>query len=815
MKSRFVALLMASVWWETDALLKAAPATATDFTNTVNFDFTNNTFNGVNDGYGLPSGIQTANGSGATGPVSGRVITGNSFTNLDDALSFAGPGAQPWLTAPVGTATITGNTFSSIGRRDLITFGDGGAGVGYAAPNWCGFLSSNTFDKAVFLQTASGACSNTPETWSSGSFNAIAGVYTSIQQYAINKAQPGDTIQVLPGTYNESLTIPESLTLRGANAGVAGTSARGPESIINPSPNDGTAGVFTITTADPVTINGFQSTYVGTDAGGQQSTGGLLLSIQAGNNLTYEDNVVTGSQFNNALLFDDGAAHSTITNNLFTGTTQYHDSGTGIIAAWGSPALQNSVTITGNTFNGLTEIPSSPGNPNGTPVLNINDDGGTIAGNTFNNLHEYGILIADKLANLNIAGNTFSGIYNDTPASSSNRGSGVRVFTADNSLDFAGPVNVALNTFTNMYHAVDVANDGIPADLTSGNLKVNRNSFVGPFDGTGTGTSSTDSTAINVASGTVGTLDGTCNWWGSVGGPTANQYSGSVTVSPSLFAASPLATAACGVPGAPLLTSGSSVTFHPGVAGTFTVTATGTPAPTFSEVGALPLGITLNPTTGVLSGTTGVGGTFPITISATNGVSPAATQAFTLTVTSNTSTITSASSVQIAAGKKVNFTVTTDGHPAASVTESGLPGWLTLTPGTGSKAGTAKLTGVGPVVGGDYTFVIHASNGIGPDTLQSFTVHVLAISSLASASFTKSGPVTQSFTVTTTGVGAGVSLSATLGGNLAGLTFHDNGNGTATISGQPGPTDRTHLVKVIAQAGAALTTQKLAIGISN
>jgi hypothetical protein len=232
-------------------------------------------------------------------------------------------------------------------------------------------------------------------------------------------------------------------------------------------------------------------------------------------------------------------------------------------------------------------------------------------------------------------------------------------------------------------------------------------------------------------------------------------------------------------------------------------------------VGALPLGITLNPTTGVLSGTTGVGGTFPITISATNGVSPAATQAFTLTVTSNTSTITSASSVQIAAGKKVNFTVTTGGHPAASVTESGLPGWLTLTPGTGSKAGTAKLTGVGPVVGGDYTFVIHASNGIGPDTLQSFTVHVLAISSLASASFTKSGPVTQSFTVTTTGVGAGVSLSATLGGNLAGLTFHDNGNGTATISGQPGPTDRTHLVKVIAQAGAALTTQKLAIGISN
>jgi hypothetical protein len=185
-----------------------------------------------------------------------------------------------------------------------------------------------------------------------------------------------------------------------------------------------------------------------------------------------------------------------------------------------------------------------------------------------------------------------------------------------------------------------------------------------------------------------------------------------------------------------------------------------------------------------------------------------------VTLWSNTSTITSASSVQIAAGKKVNFTVTTGGHPAATVSVPGLPAWMTLKVLTGSKAGTANLGGTGPTVGGDYTFSIHVNNGIGPDTTQAFTVHVLAVSSVASANFSKSGPTTQSFTITTTGTGAGVTLTAALTGLEAGLTFLDNGNGTATISGRPAATDRTHFVKVTATSGAAVTSQKLAVGIN-
>ncbi len=626
--------------------------------------------------------------------------------------------------------------------------------------------------------------------------------FATIQQ-GVDSVSPGGTVDVAAGTYDEGVNIDKSVNLLGANAGTPATGTRAPESIVTQT--GGTSSVFDITTAAPVTIDGFTGTFTGTDQPGQVTVGGLVFDTQSDNSLTFSDNIVSGSTFNNALVYDTSAINSTLTDNEFTGTGQIGAGATGIVATWGSGSAQDVLDITGNTFDGLTETTAD-----GTPAINLNDSGGVVEDNTFTNLHQYGILIADTLDNLTISDNTFSGIYNSTPGSSSNRGSGVRTFENP---DFAGPVTVEDNTFTNMYHAVDVANDGSPADLSSGNFTVTHNLFDGPFDGSGTGLGSTDSTAVNVATGTTGTLDATCNWWGSANGAAADQYSGSVDVSPNLFAASPSAT--CGVPAAPAITSAASTTFLPNSPGTFTVTATGTPTPTFSESGTLPPGISLNATTGVLSGTTSEGGSFPITISATNGVTPVATQSFTLTVTSNTAVIDSGSTAQIAAGKSLHFTVTTTGHPVATVRAVGLPGWMTFTPGTGSRAGTAKLGGRGPAAGGSYTFSIHANNGIGPDTVQTFTANVLAISSPAAVNFSKSGPPTQSFTITTTGAGAGVTISVNLGIPEAGLTFQDLGDGTATISGTPRATAHTHTITVTATSGAATTKQRLAIGISS
>ena len=135
---------------------------------------------------------------------------------------------------------------------------------------------------------------------------------------------------------------------------------------------------------------------------------------------------------------------------------------------------------------------------------------------------------------------------------------------------------------------------------------------------------------------------------------------------------------------APAITSGNSATFTVGISGTFTVTASGFPAPTFSETGTLPTGVTLNSTTGVLSGTPVIGssGSYPVTITATNGTAPDATQAFTLTVSTVqvAPTITSANSTTFTVGSAGSFTVTATGNPAPTFTETGaLPSGVTFT----------------------------------------------------------------------------------------------------------------------------------------
>jgi hypothetical protein len=84
----------------------------------------------------------------------------------------------------------------------------------------------------------------------------------------------------------------------------------------------------------------------------------------------------------------------------------------------------------------------------------------------------------------------------------------------------------------------------------------------------------------------------------------------------------------------PVFTSASSAQFQALQTGqTFTFTASGLPAPTFSATG-LPAWATLNSSTGLLSGTpsTAQAGSSVVTLTASNGVAPAATQSFTLVV---------------------------------------------------------------------------------------------------------------------------------------------------------------------------------------
>ena len=238
---------------------------------------------------------------------------------------------------------------------------------------------------------------------------------------------------------------------------------------------------------------------------------------------------------------------------------------------------------------------------------------------------------------------------------------------------------------------------------------------------------------------------------------------------------------------APAITSDSTTTFTENTPGTFTVVSNGEPTASLSESGPLPSGVSFNDNgdgTATLSGTpaTGTNGTYPLTITASNGVNPDATQTFALVVDAP-SAIISNDSTTFTAGTPGSFTVTTTGNPTAAISESGsLPSGVSF---TDDGDGTATLSGTAAVgSGGLYPITITAGNGVGTPDSQIFTLTVdeaPGITSPDSTVFTAGSAGT--FTVTTSGYPvAALSESGTL---PSGVSFNDNGDGTATLSGTP------------------------------
>jgi hypothetical protein len=238
----------------------------------------------------------------------------------------------------------------------------------------------------------------------------------------------------------------------------------------------------------------------------------------------------------------------------------------------------------------------------------------------------------------------------------------------------------------------------------------------------------------------------------------------------------------------PAATSPASATSIVGQPFSFAVTTSGIPAPALTEGGQLPAGVSFTDNgdgTATISGTpaTGTGGSYPFNITATNPAGSAA-QSFSL-INEEAAAITSTPSAAFTVGTAGTFTVTTAGYPAAAITASGaLPKGLTL---TDSGNGTATIAGT-PATGtkGTYRVTIAATNpATNVSATQAFTLTVDAavratITSASSTSFL----VGQRGTFTVTASGAPTPGLTETGSLPAGLTFVDNGNGTATLAGK-------------------------------
>jgi peptidoglycan/xylan/chitin deacetylase (PgdA/CDA1 family) len=182
-----------------------------------------------------------------------------------------------------------------------------------------------------------------------------------------------------------------------------------------------------------------------------------------------------------------------------------------------------------------------------------------------------------------------------------------------------------------------------------------------------------------------------------------------------------------------------------GVAYSYTYQATGKPSPTFAIAsGRLPAGLTLNATTGVLSGTPTTVGTSIFSVRASNGVETAAVSALTV-ITIGVARMAPAFTADTppatgTTGTTYSYTYKATGSPAPTfaVASGKLPTGLTLNATTGVLSGK-------PTASGAFTFIVRASNGVGtPAVSPSTTITITA--ALAAPRFTASSPPSLAFT---------------------------------------------------------------------
>jgi hypothetical protein len=233
-----------------------------------------------------------------------------------------------------------------------------------------------------------------------------------------------------------------------------------------------------------------------------------------------------------------------------------------------------------------------------------------------------------------------------------------------------------------------------------------------------------------------------------------------------------------------------------GTAYSATLQATGGVTPYRWSITGLPSGLSLNTSTGLISGTPISAGTYSVTVSVSDssGVTQTATNALTLTVAAATSAplaIATSSLASATAGTTYTATLqATGGMAPYSWSASGLPGGLSVNASNGVISGTPSATGtftVTAAVRDSESTAVTASKALNLTVSGGATTAPLAIatSSLASATvgttyaatLQATGGVTP-YTWSASGLPSGLSLNASTGA----ISGTPSASGTSTIT---------------------------------
>ena len=247
----------------------------------------------------------------------------------------------------------------------------------------------------------------------------------------------------------------------------------------------------------------------------------------------------------------------------------------------------------------------------------------------------------------------------------------------------------------------------------------------------------------------------------------------------------------------PSFTSPGTLSLGPTQTGSFSITAKGNPAPTIALTAGtvLPAGVSFSP--GATPGSASLtysnvaAGSYPVSLTAS---SSAGSSSQSLSVIVSTAlAFTSYPALEFTEGEPVNFLVTTAGSPTPSLSLVG----LTLPSGLkfqDQNNGTALISGVPQAFDSKVCFSIPGSVcGIVATNAAQTIVQTISVTILqpppaqlvtSNASFVAGIP--NAFRVTTTSPITPVTFDFSgLSPAPSWLTFHDNGDGTGTLSGTP------------------------------
>lgn len=278
---------------------------------------------------------------------------------------------------------------------------------------------------------------------------------------------------------------------------------------------------------------------------------------------------------------------------------------------------------------------------------------------------------------------------------------------------------------------------------------------------------------------------------------TAGNYS--VTISATNSSGTGTATLPINIAlSTPVITSSLTKTGATGTAFSYSITANS--SPTSYNATGLPSGLTINTTTGVISGTPTANGTTSVTISATNATGTG-TATLTINISLSAPIITSSLTASGATGVAFSgYTITATNSPT-SYNATGLPPGLSINTSTGAITGT-------PTTNGTYNVSISATNATATDTQTLvFTISLSAPS--INSSLTASGATGVAFGgYTITATNSPTSFNAT--GLPNGLTINTS---TGVISGTP-TLNGTYNVSISATNATATDSKTLVMTIA-